>query len=125
MCLPDDKLDSNLIEEKQMEVVIFNNSSAATLTIPADATANFPIGSKVYIYREGTGSVTLAAAGGVTLTKLGSVAENEEFYIRKRSSNNWAVIASEQPPSAGGGVESSASGFNIHQFTSGGTWTIG
>lgn len=29
MCLPDDKLDSNLIEEKQMEVVIFNNSEEA------------------------------------------------------------------------------------------------
>lgn len=109
----------------QNKVIIFNNSSAATLTVPADSTANLPVGSVVYIYREGTGGVTLSAAGGVTLTKLGSVAENEEFYIRKRAANSWAVIASEQPPSAGGGTESQASGYNIHTFTSGGTWTIG
>jgi hypothetical protein len=45
--------------------------------------------------------------------------------MRKRSANNWAVIASEQPPSAAGGSESQAAGYNIHTFTSGGTWTIG
>lgn len=114
-----------LAASDQNKVVTFTNSSAATLTIPNDSTANFPVGSIVYIYREGSGSVTLAAGSGVNLTKLGSVAENEEFYIRKRSSNNWVVVASEQPPSAAGGTETTASGFNIHTFTSAGTWTVG
>jgi trimeric autotransporter adhesin len=109
----------------QNKVVIFNNSSAATVTIPNDSTASLPIGSVVYLYREGAGSVTISPAGGVSLTKQGSIAANEELYIRKRAANSWSVIASEQPPSASGGAESSASGFNIHQFTSGGTWTIG
>lgn len=114
-----------LAASDQNKVVTFTNASAASLTIPNDSTTNFPLGSIVYIYREGGGSVTLAPASGVTLSKLGSVAENEEFYLRKRSANNWVVVASEQPPSAGGGAESAASGYNIHTFTSGGTWTIG
>lgn len=109
----------------QNKVVIFNNASAASVTIPNDSTASLPIGSVVYLYREGAGSVTLAPAGGVTLSKQGSIANNEEFYIRKRAANSWAVIASEQPPGASGGTQSVAGGFNIHQFTSGGTWTIG
>lgn len=101
------------------KVINMNNSSAATLTVENDATTNFPIGSIVYMNKTGTGAVSLAAAAGVSLTKEGDFADNEEIYIRKRSANNWIVIEVPVPPSGSGGSVSASGGYSIHAYTSG------
>jgi len=101
------------------KVINMNNSSAATLTVENDATTNFPIGSIVYMNKTGTGAVSLAAAAGVSLTKEGDFADNEEIYIRKRSANNWIVIEVPVPPSGSGGSVSSSGGYSVHAYTSG------
>jgi hypothetical protein len=101
------------------KVINMNNSSPATITIETDATTNFPIGSIIYMNRTGTGTVALAAAGGVTISKTGSFGEKEEIYIRKRSANNWIVVDSPKTLSASGGSISAAAGYTIHTYTSG------
>jgi hypothetical protein len=102
--------------------VIMNSGSATTVTIPADGTVNFPVGSLVYITRVGSGAVTLAAAGGVTVNKTGTLAPNEEILVRKRSANTWIVIDdSDSPLTASGGTLVTASGFNRHTFGTGTT----
>jgi hypothetical protein len=102
-------------------VVTMNNAGAATVTIPNESAVNFPVGSVIYIARVGTGAVTLAAAGGVTLSKTGNFGSNEEIEVRKRTANSWIVIDSESNLTATGGTLISASGFNRHTFPTGTT----
>lgn len=104
------------------EVVACTNTSAITITVPTDASVNFPIGSVVNIARVGTGTVTLAAASGVTLSKTGTLGLNEELVIRKRAANTWIVQDSEANLTATGGtLVANTSGFNRHTFTSTGS----
>ena len=100
-------------------VVAMNNTSSATVTVPADSTTDFPIGSVIYIVKVNSGTVTLAAAGGVTVSRLGDFAAGEEIYIRKRSANSWSVVDQSKKLSATGGAISSAAGYTIHTYTSG------
>jgi hypothetical protein len=105
-------------------VVAFNGAGAQTVTIPNESSVDFPIGSVVYIARVGTGSLTLAAAAGVTLSKTGTFASNEELYVRKRASNNWIVIDSERNLSGSGGTTTTPTGFSLHQYTTTGAGTF-
>lgn len=74
------------------KVVLCNNTSPIIITVANDSTVNFPIGSLVYICRLNTGSVTLSADAGVSLTRTGDMSEGEELYVRKRSANTWIVV---------------------------------
>jgi hypothetical protein len=106
------------------KVIAMNNTSAATVTIPNDTTTNFPIGSILRICRINTGAVTLAAAAGVTLSKVGGFALNEELYLRKRAANNWVVVDAPRSLTGTGGTFTVSGGFNINTFTSSGTFTL-
>jgi hypothetical protein len=105
------------------QVVVFTNTANVTVTIPTNASVAFPIGSVVWLCRLGTGAVTLAAAGGVTLTKTGNLGQNEEFYLRKRGTDSWVTVAS---TTNGSGVFGSASttaqvaGNSVGYYTSAG-----
>jgi len=103
----------------QAKVINMNTASSSTITIPADSTYNFPIGAFVYIYRQGAGQVTLAVEGGVTINKVGTVAQGEEFYVRKRAANTWLVVDVPKAASASGGSVSTGGGYTIHTYTSG------
>jgi hypothetical protein len=72
-------------------VVAFTGAGSQTVTVPTDAAVDFPIGSVVHVVRIGSGSLTLAASGGVTLSKTGTFNAGEEVTLRKRASNNWIV----------------------------------
>jgi hypothetical protein len=106
--------------------VAFTGSSAQIVTVPLDSSVDFPVGSVVYIGRYGSGSVTLAAAGGVTVTKVGTFALNEEIKIRKRAANSWGVVESPSNPSGTGGTLTSADGYSVHTYTptGAGTFTV-
>lgn len=98
-------------------VVAMNSASNLTVTVPNDSSVNFPAGSVVYIVRLGSGSVTLAAAGGVTLSKTGTFGPGEELYVRKRAANNWIVVDSPVDPPVTGGTESEENGIGVNFFT--------
>lgn len=72
-----------------------NATSALTVTIPADATVNFPVGTEIEIIQEGTGEVTIAAASGVTLQSPGGLKKISERYVvvslKKRAANDWRL----------------------------------
>jgi hypothetical protein len=75
-------------------VVAMNNAAAATVTVPNDSTVNFPIGSLVYVNRLNSGTVTIQAAGGVTILGL-TVAQLDpliEIGLRKRAANVWTYL---------------------------------
>jgi hypothetical protein len=109
-------------------VVLMNNTAAATVTVPANSSVAFPTGSVIYIGRYNTGTVTLAAAVGVTLSKTGLLASYEEIFIRKRATDSWAVF---DGPTAGtgtasGGTVTTSAPYTISTFTTTGaaTYTV-
>lgn len=79
--------------------VAMNKATANTLTIPADATVDFPSGTSIIIYQEGAGKTTVAAAGGVTLRTYASGSPMENALagqyamatVVKRSANEWVL----------------------------------
>jgi hypothetical protein len=105
-------------------VVACTNTTAITITVPNDSSVNFPVGSVVYIARLGTGTVALAAAGGVTLTKTGNFAQVEELYVRKRAANSWIVVDQPRNPIASGGTFAESNGIATNTFTSTGSSTL-
>ena len=114
----------NLALADRDKVIACTNSGAITVTIPNDSTVNFPVGAVVYIARVGNGPVTLAAAGGVTASKIGSFADGEEIYCRKRAANNWVVVESPTSLSASGGTQSIGGTLATHSYTSTGAATF-
>lgn len=74
------------------KVVAMNNSSAAVVTIPANETAAFPIGSIVNVYAMSNQTITIAGASGVTVRNAGQLFERYvEVSLRKRASNEWVA----------------------------------
>ena len=69
-------------------------STATTVTIPTDATLNFPIGTSIDILQTSTGQVTIAGAAGVTVNatpglKLRTTWSSATLF--KRAANTWVV----------------------------------
>lgn len=71
------------------------NSSNLTITIPDDATANFAVGTEIDITRAGTGEVTIAAMGSVTVNSAGNRMRISEQHtsvqLKKMAANVWRL----------------------------------
>lgn len=70
-------------------------SAATTITVPADTTVNFPIGTEIEICRYSDSTVTFAAESGVTLVSADSAKSISTKYgcacLKKLSSNTWLL----------------------------------
>jgi hypothetical protein len=70
------------------------SAGTSVVTVPADASDNFPVGSVIQIIRVGAGEVQVTASAGVTVNNaLGSRlrAQWSTATLRKRSSNTWLL----------------------------------
>lgn len=71
------------------------NASATTLTIPANSTVAFPIGTQIDVFQAGAGQVSFAAAGGVTINKaegLKIAAQYKAASLKKVATDEWDLI---------------------------------
>jgi hypothetical protein len=82
-----------LILSDQSKMIEINSSSATTLTIPADASVNFPVGTYIVVLQTGSGQITVAGSGftpdatpGRKTRTLWSMAT-----LIKRGTNLWVV----------------------------------
>jgi hypothetical protein len=76
-------------------IIEISNTSATTLTIPADATVNYPVGTTLDIIQTNTGQVTIAGAGGVTVNATPGLklrARWSSATLLKRAANTWLVF---------------------------------
>lgn len=78
----------------QDKIVTLSNVGATTVTIPSNASVPFPIGSSINFIRLGAGSVTFAAAFGVSLnsTGLSITAQYGAASAVKLGTDNWVVV---------------------------------
>ena len=78
------------------DLIEMGSASALTLTIPADATLDFPIGTSIDILQTGAGQVTIAPVSGtVTVNatpglKLRTTWSSATLF--KRAANTWVVF---------------------------------
>ena len=73
-----------------------NNASAIALTIPTNASVNFPVGTQVLLVQYGAGTVTVSPAGGVTLNSISSKTSLYEQYsgaaLVQQALDEWILI---------------------------------
>lgn len=75
------------------KVVELNNSSAITVTIPAESSVNFPVGSMITLLQTGTGQVSVTGPSVTFNYTPGAKlrAQWSQATLLKRSSNNWIL----------------------------------
>jgi hypothetical protein len=71
------------------------SSSAVTVTVPPHSSAAFPVGTVIELLQYGTGTVTIAAGGGVTIRSANNLLSARTQYstlsLRKRATNEWVL----------------------------------
>ena len=78
------------------KMIVVNSSSASTITISTQATANsnFPIGTQILVMQTGSAQVTISGAAGVTLSsKNGTITSGQYAVISliKIANDSWVV----------------------------------
>ena len=77
-------------------LVTASNSSAQTYTVPTNASVAFPVGTQIDVMGQGTGKVTIAAAGGVTINSKGGNLSISAQYVGvslvKTATDTWTLL---------------------------------
>jgi len=71
-----------------------NNAAANIVTIPANATVAFPLGTSIEIEQAGAGQTTIATAAGVTIRSPGSLALRRQYAtarLLKVATDEWVL----------------------------------
>jgi hypothetical protein len=83
---------SNLNERDT--IVEISKASATTLTIPTNSSVAYPVGTTLDIIQTGSGQVTIAGAGGVTVNATPGLKLRTQWSsatLLKRAENTWLV----------------------------------
>jgi hypothetical protein len=84
----------SLVLTDRDKIVELNNASPISLTVPADASIDFPVGSSVTLLQTGAGQVTVAGAGGVTVNGTPGLKLRTQWSFAtliKRAANTWVI----------------------------------
>jgi hypothetical protein len=86
----------SLVLDDRGKLVTLDNVSPVTVTVPAELTVDFPVGSKIDLFRQGTGTVTVAGASGVTLRSRDSDTSLSSQYsaasLVKIGVDEWLLV---------------------------------
>jgi len=88
-------VDHTLVADDERKTIGFDSASDLTLTVPADATHDFAVGAQFSVLRLGTGLVSVAGAGGVTVNGtygLDLVKQFSAGALFKRAANDWIFL---------------------------------
>jgi hypothetical protein len=92
----DAKISSyTLVLSDDGKMIEMNVGSANNLTVPADGSVNFPVGTQVTILQTGTGQTTIVAASGATVNATPGLklrARWSSVTLIKRASNTWVAL---------------------------------
>lgn len=80
----------------QESYIRFDRGTAQTITVPANSTVAYPIGTEINGIQAGAGQVTFVAAGGVTLNSKGAVlsisGQFGGFSLKKYGTDTWDLV---------------------------------
>ncbi len=84
--------DYTLAMDDAFDVIEMNLSVANTVTIPAEASVDFPVGSQITVVQTGSGKTTIVGAAGVTVNTASTLdldGQWQAVWLVKRGSDNW------------------------------------
>lgn len=84
-----------LVLTDDKKLVEMNVGSANNLTVPADNTVNFPVGTSIDILQVGAGQTTIVASSGVTINRATGLklrAQWSAATLIKRAANTWVAV---------------------------------
>ena len=83
-----------IVRERQR--ILANSSGTITLTVPLNSAVPFPIGTEIEVVRYGTGAVTFAFTGGVSIlsadSKLSISTRYASASLVKTATDTWLLI---------------------------------
>jgi hypothetical protein len=77
------------------KLVTLSNAGAITLTVPLESSVAFAIGDRIDLLQRGSGQVTVAGAGGVTVNATPGLklrAQWSSATLVKLDTNTWVLI---------------------------------
>jgi len=77
------------------KLVEVSSASGVTLTIPANSSVSYPVGTSIDILQTGAGQVTIAGAGGVTVNATPGLKLRTQWSsatLFKRATDTWVVF---------------------------------
>ena len=92
------KTDSYTLSEltERDSMIEISKATAVTLTVPVDATINYPVGTSIDILQTGAGQVTIAPVSGTVVVNatpgLKLRAQWSSATLLKRAANTWVLI---------------------------------
>jgi hypothetical protein len=89
-----------VLADKDSKHVVMNSASPQNLTLPANSTVAFPIGSQLVVEHRGDGSLTVVLAGSVTALMptghtLNSKGKGYLMYFKKVLTDTWVLSGTE------------------------------
>lgn len=84
-----------LVAADKDKLVEIGSTSATTLTVPANTSVAFPIGTQVNILQTNTGQITIAGTSGVTVNGTPGLklrAQWSSATLIKRAENTWVAV---------------------------------
>ena len=117
------------------KVITMSNASANTVTIPANSSVAYVIGTRINILNLGAGACTPTAAAGVTISgTITALATNSSAAVIKTATNTWSYVpfGSGTPTLTSADVSSTtgsptitpAGGFTTYSYGGSGTITL-
>jgi hypothetical protein len=79
----------------QSKLVTLNNASAIALTIPANSSVAYPVGTQIDLSQFGAGQVTVAGAGGVTVNSASGLKLKSQYSSAscvKVATDTWLLV---------------------------------
>lgn len=76
------------------KIIECSSSSALTLTVPANNDVAFPVGTQIMLIQTGSGQLTVAGAGGVTINATPGLKLRTQWSaatLLKRATNTWLL----------------------------------
>jgi hypothetical protein len=73
------------------QVVEMNKATAVTLTVPDDATVDFPVGTVIEVCNIGAGLLTIEGDTGVDVRNEGDLVQWATASLRKRDADEWVA----------------------------------
>lgn len=86
--------DYTLVLADAGTAVEMTGGTPATVTVPANSTVGFPVGTVIEIVQYGAGQVTIAGADGVTVRTAASLTTRAQYSaasLRKRGTDEWLL----------------------------------
>lgn len=83
-----------LVASDKNKLVTLSNTSAITLTVPTNSSVAYTVGTQINIQQLNTGQVTVAGAGGVTITGTGTKLRKQysAATLIKTATDSWTLL---------------------------------